>query len=719
MPSTQYYWPLTALSALVSILWTLHLNGGAGLSWLPVIFGALLVCWPNQSKLPKILGVVVIVGALAALVQVYHRLQWHLPNETETHSAQMIATVEDIRANTLIFKAHKTWMGGKQVSYPARVQLYDTQNRHYERGQQWWLEATLKPNHGLNNPGSPNKAQQAFIQGIRAQGKIKEAQCLQGPSIGMRFQNKLRANTERALENIRNGAVLKAMLLGQSTEVTSEQRRLFQSTGTAHLMAISGLHVGCVTGAVFSIARLVLPARLASILAMLVCLLYASLAGATLPTQRATIMMGCLLLSPLTGRSISVIDRVSLSALLICFYDPLSVHAIGFWLSFGAVSFLVAANTWAEGSALKRFIRFQGAAFIGLLPVTLYFFQVVSLAAPVSNAFAIPAISAMLPVAFISALIAQVWTTGAHLLLVGVDKGMSAMLWALEALSHWQVYLPAPSPMATCLASFGALWLLLPQGFPKKLAFLCFLPLFAPGAAVPPNSLNITILEVGQGLSVVLQTQKHTLIYDTGPRTQWFDAGKQVLVPFLVHEHIRKVDKLVLSHLDLDHHGGTHALLERIKVDDIDSSEPYRNSSPCLAGDEWTWDGVQFEYLHPTADDWDLNRNNRSCVLKVSLGDKSLLLTGDIEAIAEERIVENERERLKSTHLLSPHHGSKSSSSEAFIQAVDPEAVVISSGFLNAYHHPHPSVMKRYQHLNIKTYNTAQKGAYTQQWHAQ
>lgn len=236
------------------------------------------------------------------------------------------------------------------------------------------------------------------------------------------------------------------------------------------------------------------------------------------------------------------------------------------------------------------------------------------------------------------------------------------------------------------------------------------------------GDMKVTVLDVGQGLSVVVQTATHTMLYDAGPKyTEQSDAGSRIAVPFLHAEGVKGLDGFVVSHNDIDHSGGMPSVLALMPVKWLDSSftpeietAASLNKMPCFTGQSWVWDNVQFEMLHPTYESYDnemLKDNNRSCVLKITSQAGSMLLTGDIEKEAERDLINIDPEKLKSDVMTVPHHGSKTSSTPDFIAVVQPSVSVSTTGYLNRFGHPKPVIVERYEATNSMMYRSDYDGA--------
>ena len=342
---------------------------------------------------------------------------------------------------------------------------------------------------------------------------------------------------------------------------------------------------------------------------------------------------------------------------------------------------------------------------IGSVPLLLLFFQQFSLVSPLANALAIPFVSFIVtPLALIFAVLP--WPP-----LLQFDHWMLAQLMKLlEWLGGYPVWQqPAPPLWASLLALAGIVWLLLPRGFPSRwIGVLPLLPaLFWVAPRPDAGQAWVDVLDVGQGSAVVVRTAEHALLYDAGPMySAQSDAGQRVVVPYLRAIGVGRLDALVVSHRDKDHSGGVAAVQAAVPIVRTLSSLPELGGERCAAGQNWTWDGVRFDILHPLNDDYDADvgagaakttKTNRiSCVLRISTERRSVLLTGDIEARNEKDIIERSPSTLRSDVLLVPHHGAKASSSSAFIDAVGARDIVFSAGYRNAFNHPRPEVLERY-----------------------
>ena len=610
-----------------------------------------------------------------------------------------------------------------------------TQATKFKVGERWRITAKLKRPHGTQNPHGFDFEAWALAENIRATGTIRtkaDNEMLQTfvwrPKYMIEhLRDLIKQRIATVLKDKPYAGVIQALVMGDDAGITVNDWQLFLSTGTTHLMSISGLHITMLSGLAFTLAGLfwrrhpallmLCPTRKAAALAgLIVALLYALLAGFAVPAQRTCYMLLVFSLALWSGRQIMISQVLALALLLVVILDPWAVIAAGFWLSFSAVAVLAYAfaGRIAMTAWLKAALRSQWVVTLGMLPLLLFMFHQASLISPLANAFAIPLISFVVTPLAIS---------GSFL---PIDALLKLSYLALEAcmyLLNWLNQMPsviwqqhAPPLWTLFTGILGMLWLLLPAGFPLRcLGLLGLMPiLFSLPARPALGDMKVAILDVGQGLSVVVQTANHALIYDTGPKySAQSDAARRVVLPFLNGEGITKLDALVVSHDDADHAGGMDTILTQMTVDWVSSSlrpdQLLSNYSirhvRCLAKQTWTWDGVQFEMFYPELRHYEnqaISDNNRSCVLKVTSASGSILLTGDIEKLAEQTLLSSQSgypnlNSLKTDIMIAPHHGSKTSSSSAFVSATAPKLTVFTAGYLNRFRHPRPEVLLRYQ----------------------
>ncbi|MQY50907.1 DNA internalization-related competence protein ComEC/Rec2 [Rhodocyclus gracilis] len=593
-------------------------------------------------------------------------------------------------------------------------------------GERWRFTVRLKRPHGGANPGGFDYEASLFERGIRATGYVRSRSPPQRlaafvPSFAVlveRARDVLRERFIRTLGDAPYAGVLEALAIGEQQAIPESQWRLFNRTGVTHLMSISGLHVtmlaalcGAQVGFLWRRSvRLMLwqPAQRAAIVAgWLTACAYALLAGFAVPAQRTLYMLSVVALSLCSGRHFGAARTLLLALLAVLLCDPWAVLSVGFWLSFGAVGVLLYVGTPRVGAVpawrdwrghLAQWGTTQWAVTVGSLPLLLLLFQQFSLVSPLANAVAIPLVSFVItPLALLFA--ALPWPP-----LIGLDHAVLSLLMAcLESLAEWPLWQqPAPSLGATLLALLGVLCLLLPRGFPARWvgAFLMLPALTVPAPRPAAGEFWLDVLDVGHGLAVLVRTQTHSLLYDTGPRYHAdADAGRRVVVPFLRASGVTRLDTLLVSHRDNDHSGGTASVMAALPVVRTLSSMQELGGDRCRAGETWAWDGVRFRVLHPLPDAYERAQasNHLSCVLRVeSAGGRSALLVADIEASDEAALLARAPAALRSDVLVAPHHGSRSSSTPAFVSAVAARDVVFSAAYRDRFGHPAPEVLARY-----------------------
>jgi competence protein ComEC len=536
--------------------------------------------------------------------------------------------------------------------------------------------------------------------------------------------------------------VIAALAIGDERAIPSEQWRVFFRTGIGHLISISGLHVTAFATLIGAVAfwlwrrshrlTLLLPARKAAALAgVAAAFIYVLLAGFQVPAQRTLYMLTVAAIGLWLGRP-GTASTVWLWALAVVLaWDPWAMLAPGFWLSFGAVGVLLYAGVGriGAGSALGAAVRAQWAVTVGLVPLMLMLFQQISLVSPLANAVAIPVVT-FIVVPLTLASIVLPWDA----LLLAAHQVFAWLALLLDALSAlpaavWQQH--APPAWAIVAGLIGVLWLLAPRGLPgRALGMVWLLPLFLIVPLLPPSgAFRVTVLDVGQGLAVLVQTHAHALLYDTGPRfNDSADAGERIIAPMLRAIGVERLDGMIVSHQDSDHSGGALSVLQTVPVTWLASSLPFGNAivrarmeagesaERCIAGRRWRWDGVDFALLHPVEANYanpKLKANDLSCVLRIGNEAGSALLTGDIEARTEADLIRRDGAALHANLLVVPHHGSRTSSTPAFVAAVAPDVAVFTPGYRNRFGHPRPEIVARYAEAGVPTYRTDYEGALT------
>jgi len=614
-----------------------------------------------------------------------------------------------------------------------------------QAGQRWRLVVRLRRPHGTANPEGFDFEAWMLERNIRATGYVlaKPSPSLLSPGVIRpdylleSLRESIRAKLLVALDGRPYAGVIVALVIGDQRAIPPPQWQVFTRSGVNHLMSISGLHITMVASLVFvAVLRLWrgsgalvsrLPAlRAATVAGFLAASGYAALAGFAVPAQRTVYMLAVVAIALWIGWSVRPIAVLAVAAAVAVAIDPMAVISPGFWLSFGAVAVIMLAAGGRIGRLhwAVAWLRIQWAVTLALIPLSLAMFQQISLISPLANALAIPLVS--LVVVPLSLLAAILPFDSVAIVAHSVMSVCMAYLQWLNAFPEavWQQH--APPSWTIPLAVAGAIWLLLPRGVPARWvgAFL-FLPLFLaiPGKPLP-GDLWITVLDVGQGLSVVARTSGHTLLYDAGPAySDDLGAGDRIVVPYLRSVGIIRLEGMIISHDDLDHSGGALSVLHAMPVDWLSSSippgHPIRVAAGsgirrCAAGQNWEWDGVRFETLHPEGDSYNdakLKDNDRSCVLRIVSPHGSMLLPADVERAGELALLRNRRGDLSADVLVVPHHGSRTSSTPDFVGAVSPRIAIFAMGYRNRFGHPHPAVVAEYRRRGVSMVRTDAAGA--------
>jgi competence protein ComEC len=608
-------------------------------------------------------------------------------------------------------------------------------------GERWRFTVRLKRPHGNLNPHGFDHEAWLFERGIRATGYVRPKDLAErldarvwrpGYAVEM-LREAIRDRFRTALPEAPHGGILVALAIGDQQSIAPELWQAFARTGITHLMSISGLHVTMLAGLAYALVNwlwrrsprlpLRLPAQHAAALGgLLAAFAYCLLAGFAVPAQRTLYMLGVVALAHLAARELSASRVLALALLLVLLLDPWAVLAAGFWLSFGAVGllFFVLGGRLASGHWLRDWMRTQWAITLGMLPALLALFQQFSLVSPLANALAIPLVSFLItPLALAGCLpLLDPLLFLAHAITTGM---MLAVDWmAALPLAVWQQ--AAPPGWAVLLALAGGAWALLPRGFPNRwLGLLAFLPLLTIEAPRPSSgTAAITVLDVGQGLAIHVQTARHDLLFDAGPAfSSEADSGNRIIAPYLRAMGVRRLDAMVISHADKDHEGGAASVLAALPVAMLKTSLPFEHPlsaqpvrhEPCRDGDSWEWDGVRFEMLHPASGPQARKSNDLSCVLRVASGDKAMLLSSDIEAVSEQAMVGRHGTRLAADVMTVPHHGSRTSSTPAFVAAVGAREVIFPVGYRNRFGHPKEDVVARYVASGARLHRSDLHGA--------
>jgi competence protein ComEC len=623
-----------------------------------------------------------------------------------------------------------------------RVGYYGEQMLH--AGESWCMRAKLRAVHGEINPAGFDFERTAAAVGIDAIGYVQE---LYHRQLAARGIDALREDLSRRIATLLPAgperALIQALAVGDTRQLSEADWQLMREQGMTHLIAISGLHITLFASLaawlcfgicwIFpKLTRRIPRVQLSAMVGLIAASAYALLAGFGVPAQRTLLMLAVVMLAIIFRRINSIWSGFALALFSVLLFDPLVVMNAGAWMSFSAVALLILffGKRFPRPGWFKEMLLAQALMTFGLLPLGVVFFGQISLTAPLANLIAIPVVSLMIvPLCLASVCLLLLQQAALATPLLQLAAWMwQALLAYLRILEHdyAQVYLINPSSFALLLATLAVLLLFAPLKWRyRALSLTLAAPLFMPHAppAIANGQFEVQTFDVGQGLSVLVRTERNSLLFDTGPgQPEGANAGERLIVPSLRALGLRSLDKLVLSHHDLDHSGGYADIANAFAHQLMTSAQAeYPIASPCMAGLSWRWDNVEFRFLHPN-EGLPYLRNQSSCVLKIQslkIANHSALLPGDIDQLIEERLLRTQSAHLKASLLIAPHHGSNGSSGSQFLAAVGALDVIFPVGYANRFDFPRPEALARMRAVGAKLHATDEMGAISAKWNLQ
>ncbi|KTC81310.1 DNA internalization-related competence protein ComEC/Rec2 [Legionella brunensis] len=601
----------------------------------------------------------------------------------------------------------------------------------FKVGDHWHFEAKLKKPVNLGNPGSFDFVSWLNARHITWTGYIKpyhskQLVTLKSPKSLLSTREHLASNVGKLMPSTDTLGIFEALTLGLTNHLDKAQWELFRRTGTTHLMVISGSHIGLVAGLSFALMRwfwtrskrlcLYYPAaQAASIASFFMALIYAVMAGFAASSQRAMFACFFLLLKNFLNHRYTSWQAWRYSLFAVLLLEPHDILSPGFYLSFLAVASLFLGSQRLSVTGIKKNISLQLVCLFGLMPLTLFWFSYGAVNGFIANLLAIPLVELVIvPLSLVILVIAQWWNSS--LLFVPVDWAIKTLLYYLKWIDSLSLlnlnfsFVSVLSPLGLMLVMLILLFFPIKTMLPATIV-LTIAALFPGYTSVKQGRAQVNVLDVGQGLAIVVRTTNHLLIYDTGVKFyQGSDMAKLAIIPFLNTLGVKKIDKVIISHPDLDHRGGLASLEENYKINEllVNNVAFYHRGKNCHHYSEWDWDGVHFRFLAINKNF--KNKNNNSCILQIESQGKRVLLTGDIERLAEDYLVTRYKKQLTANVLVVPHHGSKTSSSVSFIKQIAPQFALISAGFDNRYHFPHKETLRIFKQQKIALFNTADCG---------
>lgn len=731
------------------------------LTELPLIRKALM-----QRTAPALALSGLLCGIWWGIFNVQSVVEWQIPKNDWRTPVEVTLIVEDIVAQD----PHRIRIDGRLTKFPsdwsttfpqaavkARLHWYGYEGIIPEPGETWALTARLRPSSGLLNQAGFNYQVFLLRKNIRVTGSVSAEARVSEPWLSsprqrlFDFYNKNR-------DQLPFADLMLALSIGERQWMSDERWRILQQTGVAHLMAISGLHLTFVFGVAFLVLKFLLVLvtnslhitgehksnqlnliPVALLLSLLVAFLYAALAGFAVATLRALLLISVFVISRLKSLYLPPLRIFLRAVALVVFLDPFAWLDPGFWLSAGAVLAIFCWQWRLPGPAprarfykVRQLWRLEVMLTLMLLPLSLQFFQGISLIAPITNMLVVPVFSILvLPLClivvvlvFIGGVPAMPWAYKLAEQIMHFNNQLLSwiwefLLWCSQLSYAWIAGYQKSAGIA--LVALICLWLI---PVPLKARLMLQTALCTSIALVvlnrPSVEFAVHVLDVGQGSAIVVEQNGYALLFDAGPAYPGgFNTGTSTVLPFLRYKKLVP-EYMVLSHPHRDHTGGADTL--RSAFPSMQVFSEYPDELQCEWGQQWLWRNVRIKALAPMPGP-SFGPNNDSCVLQLTYPARleetgsgaagktvKLMLTGDIQQLTELRMVGRYGGGFESDVLMVPHHGSSTSSQDEFLDRVQPQIAVASRGYLNQFSMPRDDVQLRYQQRDIQVYDTALHG---------
>lgn len=689
-----------------------------------------------------------LTGQLYPFSQIVNKdnLEMYVDGKDHSIVVQVISLISD--GNRGYFKAKLIEVDSNHLNYFPFIEMrWYKPGMILQAGQRHRFIVRLKPIYGRANPAGFDRQKWSYSEHIAYKATIKSHLFIidEAPSIRARFYEKVK----KATDNLQHQGLLLALSFADKSLIRYEKKQLIRNLGISHLFAISGLHIGLLFSVVYLLAQFIyirilahsklgwFSLRLINVSALIGAWGYAYLAGFSLPTQRAFLMLLLAVIIFSLKRKCFKADLLLLVLFAVLLWDPLAVLSLSLWLSFFAVA-IILGLLWAfpgisnRKISIGRFAWFKKViAYVKLLfflqlgltllmlPIQLISFSGLSLMSILINLIAVPLFSlVIIPLVLLGTFITLLYSPLAHILF-NISDLIISLFFSISRFANESYHFLSLANEQLLVMLFSLLVLLTFFHFQahklRKLSYLftfflvCLLSL---PRFQHREEWFVEVIDVGQGLAVLLRSNGHILLYDSGARyPSGFAMANSEIVPYLISLGIKQIDHLVISHSDNDHAGGADIIINNFEVINKWAGEPITSNAhfqQCKQGQQWQLGELTVQVLSPRK--VTKHNNNNSCVLRISDGITSLLLTGDIEGKQEKILITELGKQLNSDILLAPHHGSRYSSSEVFIERVAPQWVVFSAGFMNHWGFPSAEVMNRYQKQSVKMANTGVSG---------